>query len=99
MNARKIAQKKFESTKKWVLSINDNNKLFTSEKSKPAKSISVTLTDYVKNQKDKILSEFGCKNVVGFWDFIVKNHEKYVDLSKEMFDREYLIVAKKINKR
>ena len=25
------------------------------------------------------------------------NYEKYVDLSQEMFDREYLIVAKKIN--
>ena len=52
----------------------------------------------LKDQQDKILSEFGCKNVVGFWDFIVANYEKYVDLSQEMFDREYLIVAKKINK-
>ena len=52
----------------------------------------------LKDQQDKILSEFGCKNVVDFWDFIVANYEKYVDLSQEMFDREYLIVAKKINK-
>jgi len=52
----------------------------------------------LKDQKGKILSEFECKNVVEFWDFIVNNYEKYVDLSKEMFDREYLIVAKKINK-
>jgi hypothetical protein len=51
----------------------------------------------LKDQQDKILSEFGCKNVVDFWDFIVANYEKYVDLSQEMFDREYLIVAKKIN--
>ena len=100
----KIAQKKFESNKKWVLSINDNNKLTkliepedTSEKSKPAKSISEPSL-IMKNQKDKILSEFGCKDIVGFWDFIVENYEKYVDLSKEMCDREYLIVAKKINK-
>ena len=52
----------------------------------------------LKDQQDKILSEFGCKNAVGFWDFMVENYEKYVDLSKEMFDREFLIVAKKINK-
>ena len=67
-----------------------------SEKSKPAKSISEPSL-IMKNQQDKILSEFGCKDIVGFWDFIVENYEKYVDLSKEMFDREYLIVAKKIN--
>jgi len=100
----KITQKKFENNNKWVLSINDNNKLTkliepedTSEKSKPAKSISEPSL-ILKDQQDKILSEFGCKDVVGFWDFIVENYEKYVDLSKEMCDREYLIVAKKINK-
>ena len=90
-----------------VLSREKNKKTIQTEKTpKSEKTDEKTLTAdsttsqslILKDQKDKILYEFECKNVVEFWDYIVKTYEEYVDLSKEMFDREYLIVAKKINK-
>ena len=80
---------------------NQNEKKSTAEKTNKKRSSADSISSeslFLKDQKDKILSEFECKNVVEFWDYIVKTYEEYVDLSKEMNDREYLVVAKIINK-